>query len=68
MLDRFYGNKKYVFRKSLFIKSMGECFLTPWVEELDNAEVEVTSRTAGKCVIKNRTYYVSPNWCELVEV
>lgn len=68
MLNRFYGNKKYVFRKSLFIESMGEFFLTPWVEELDNVEVEVTSRTTGICIIKNRKYYISPSWCELVEV
>lgn len=76
MLDRFFGNKKYVFRKKLLFENIGP-LTSPWTtgatwaDEIDGKPVKVQDMHNGICIAKgfsgeNIPFSVSPEWCEEV--
>ena len=58
--ERFFGNKKYVFRKKLHVKSLGKDYNFAWIKEIDGKEIKVISPYKGSC----NGYIIRPNWCE----
>ena len=68
-MQRFFGNKKYVFRKSLLEEAIGSTAvdLLEWPKMLDGRTVTVVNKSRGKCLLNYREFMVSPKWCEEVE-
>lgn len=63
-MDRFFGNKKYVFRKRLLEKDLGHRGST-WTNKVDGREVIVISKTSALCKDdEGESYGVAPEWCE----
>lgn len=67
--ERFFGNKNYVFRKSLLRKDIGWPAVDEleWPDMIDGKPVTVVSKSRGKCLYNYREFMVSPEWCEEVE-
>lgn len=57
---KFFGNKRYIFRKELHTKSLGVNLHYRWVDEADGKEVKVLSSKEGVC----DAFVIMPQWCE----
>ena len=57
---RFFGNKRYVFRKELHMLSLGENLHYNWVNEADGKEIKVLSSGEGAYDV----FVILPQWCE----
>lgn len=68
-MQRFFGNKNYVFRKSLLRKDIGCPAVDDleWPDMIDGRPVIVESKSRGKCLYNYREFMVTPDWCEEAE-
>ena len=65
ILKRFYGHKRYRFRKDIMKIAMGNHYSDAnWIERIDGKEVEVITKTGGICRDGEDKFSVSPRWCE----
>ena len=65
ILKRFYGNKRYRFRKDIMKIAMGNHYSDAnWIERIDGKEVEVITKTGGICRDGEDKLSISPRWCE----
>lgn len=65
MLKRFFGNKRYRFRKDIMKIVMGNSYSDAnWIERVDGKEVEVITKTSGICRDGKDGFSISPRWCE----
>lgn len=65
ILKRFYGNKRYRFRKDIMKIVMGNIYSDAnWIEKVDGKEVEVITKTSGICRDRESVFSISPRWCE----
>lgn len=64
ILKRFYGNKRYRFRKHLLGKDLGHRG-SVWTDKVNGKEVMVISETGALCKDdEGESYGVAPEWCE----
>lgn len=64
ILKRFFGNKRYIFRKHLLEKDLGHRG-SVWTDKVNGKEVMVISETGAFCKDdEGESYGVVPEWCE----